>query len=209
MADDDGEGEDDDLEARVLSLARGGHGRTEIAAALGFGEAELTALEAARPGLALAMQRAAVLERAWWEALPREGLAGSRKFNLAGWLAAMRWRWGDASPGSPPKPAPPGPTARCYIPDNGRERRRSMPDSYYRDRDPAWLRDEEIREADADVRRAEESLEHTMEHVRDEERVVAERRARLAWLREAPLDAEEPDEFLPEDEEDEDDDGWK
>jgi hypothetical protein len=119
----DGSVDGDGLEARVLSLARGGLGRVEIAAALGLGEAELTALEAARPGLGLAMQRARVLERAWWEALPREALAaGHRGFNLGAWLAAMRWRWGEG-PGAPP----PLVLARVNIPDNGRKRRIPRP----------------------------------------------------------------------------------
>ena len=122
MADIDDE--DDDLEARVLQLARGGLGRAEIAAALGLGEGELTALEGERASLALAMRRAAVLERAWWEALPREALAGGQRFNLGGWLATMRWRWGDG-PGAPPAPPtrPPVVLARYEIPDNGKERK--------------------------------------------------------------------------------------
>ncbi|MEJ0065830.1 MAG: hypothetical protein WDM85_10695 [Caulobacteraceae bacterium] len=122
----DGDVTGDAFEARVLSLARGGLGRTEIAAALGLGEDELTALEAERPSLALAMQRAAVLERAWWEALPREALAGGhRGFNLGAWLATMRWRWGDG-PNAPPPP-PPRPMVRYEIPDNGKERRVRTP----------------------------------------------------------------------------------
>ena len=128
----DGDEEDGDLEARVLSLARGGLGRVEIAAALGLGEGELTALERERPALALAMRRAAVLERAWWEALPREALAGGHRFNLGGWLAAMRWRWGEG-PGAPPPPPAPV-LARYEIPDNGRPRRKPPPPNGLRGR---------------------------------------------------------------------------
>ena len=101
----DGHDEADGLEGRVLALARDGLGRVEIAAALELGEADLMALERARPTLALAMRRAAALERAWWEALPREALAGGHRFNLGDWLAALRWRWGEG-PSAPPPPPP-------------------------------------------------------------------------------------------------------
>jgi len=204
----DGEG-GDGLEGRVLALARGGMGRVEIAAVLGLTEDELAALEAEQPGFAVAMRRAEVLEEAWWEGLPREALAGGhRRFNLAGWLGVMRWRRGE-DPGAPAAPPPAKPKVRYDIPDNGRERGRALHDSYYNDRDEAWWRDEEIRETDADVRRAEEALRHTLGHVRDEERGLAELRAKLTWLREAPLDAEAPEEFLADGEETDDDDGWK
>ncbi len=125
----DGEGAEDGLEDRVLALAGGGLSWVEIAAALGLSEAELTALEAARPALALAVQRAEMLERAWWEALPREAVAAGQRFNLAGWLGVMRWRWGEGA-GSPAEPPPSRPLARVNIPYNGRPRRNVPPRPY-------------------------------------------------------------------------------
>jgi hypothetical protein len=212
MADEEDGG--DGLEARVLALGAEGLSRVEIAAALGLGETELAALEAERPAFVAAMRRARVLEQAWWEALPREALAAGHRFNLAGWLGVMRWRWGGgvAAAIAPAAPAakPTAPLARYEIPDNGRERPR-MPQSYYEGRDDAWWRAEEIRDVDAELRGAEESLKQSLRYMRDEERDVAGLRAKLAWLREAPLGAEEPADFLPDQEdndEETDDDGW-
>ena len=96
MAAQDGEA----LEARVLEMGRGGMGRVEIAAGLGLAVEELMALERERPGFALAMRRADTFARAWWEALPRETMAAGARFNLAGWLGVMRWRWAQPSRGN-------------------------------------------------------------------------------------------------------------
>ena len=96
-------------------------GRVEIGAALGLSEEELAALEGARPGFARAMRLAEVLERAWWEAAPREALVAGIRLNLGAWLGVMRWRWGDSATAGPPPPAEPPRRRVIYrIPCNGR-----------------------------------------------------------------------------------------
>src|SRR5690242_9955116 len=80
--------------ARVIGLGREGLGRWEIAAALDLGMAELGELEAADAGFAAAMRRAADLERAWWEAQPREALAAGVRLQVTAWREAMGWRFG-------------------------------------------------------------------------------------------------------------------
>jgi hypothetical protein len=118
----DGEDGGHGLEARVLALARGGMCRVEIGAALGLSDDELASLEAERVGFARAMRRAEVLERAWWEAAPREALAAGIRLNLGAWLGVMRWRWGDAEAAAAPPPpeAPPKRRVIFRIPCNGR-----------------------------------------------------------------------------------------
>jgi hypothetical protein len=121
----------DELEARVLALGREGLGRGEIVGRLGMTAAEARALEGARPGFARAMDAAEAEARAWWEAAARQAMQAGVRFNHAGWLAAMRWRFGDgpaadaarsAAARSQDEAAPARPRAIVDLPDNGRER---------------------------------------------------------------------------------------
>ncbi|HZZ88159.1 MAG TPA: hypothetical protein VFE13_07465 [Caulobacteraceae bacterium] len=194
--------------ARALALGGEGRGRLQVAAALGFSADELDAAERQHPAFALALARADAAARAWWEALPREAVLEGARFSLPSWQAAMRRLWdGDGkAPASPPAlQAPPTVTARVVIPDNGRRRRR-LPETYYQNRDARWWRDEPIRELEVELMRDAEALKHQRRVLREEAWRVAEREARMAWLRTAPLDAEQPEQFLPDDPEDEDED---
>jgi hypothetical protein len=82
------------LGARIVALGREGLGRAEIAAALDLPLSALAEMEARHPELAAAMRRAEDLERAWWEALPREALVAGGRLNAGLWRAAMAWRFG-------------------------------------------------------------------------------------------------------------------
>jgi hypothetical protein len=114
----------DGLAERVVAFGRRGMGRAEIAAALGLGEAELAGMAEADAGLEAALARAGAAERAWWEAAPREALAAGVRFNLAGWLGAMRWRFGEeVALAAAQKPIVLVEPAIFDIPDNGRQRR--------------------------------------------------------------------------------------
>jgi hypothetical protein len=151
MADDAG-----GLAAQVIALGRRGMARAEIAAALDLGEAELAALEAADPGLAVALGRAEAAARGWWEALPREALEAGTRFNLAAWLGAMRWRFGEGeASGEAAAPAPPPrPMGILVIPDNGRRRRPGRANE-----DPQTRHRRDLEEARDEVEELESSLE--------------------------------------------------
>jgi hypothetical protein len=143
-----------DLEARAVALGREGLSRAEIADRLGLSLDETAAREAERPGFAAAMRRAEDAARAWWEAAPREALAAGVRFNMAAWLAAMRWRFGDAAP---PGDAAAGPQPRAIldIPDN----HRTKPDGW-RDHqgDEAWFRAAYLAQAREEVQDLEDQL---------------------------------------------------
>lgn len=118
-----------DRAERAIALGRKGLGRAEIAAALDVGLAELVAMEARSLRFAQAMRRAAELERAWWEAQPREALAAGARLDVGAWREVMRWRFGAADGAAGGRPAaavaeaqePARPRTIYLLPDNGME----------------------------------------------------------------------------------------
>ena len=165
----------DELAARVIALGRQGLGRAEIAAALDVGLAELARLEREDGALAAALARAADLERAWWEALPREALAAGARMNMGAWLGAMQWRFGaEGGAGAAPAKAaaaakPQPPRTFYYLPDNFMER--TLEDGT--PITPAMRREMAIEKvqpflarAEAKLAQAQEDLEHWREELR-------------------------------------------
>jgi hypothetical protein len=137
----------------VLRLGAVGRGRAEIAAALGMSRAQLAAREAEDASLAVALQQAADLALAWWEAAPCEAFEAGVRFNYGAWRREMAWRFGETAPPdlAPPKAARARAerreTATCLIPCNGRTKLRpdgTCPcgayhnEEFWRARDEQW-----------------------------------------------------------------------
>jgi hypothetical protein len=151
---------DPSLDSRAVALGREGLSRAEIADRLGLSLGELETLEAGRPAFAAAMQRAEDAALAWWEAAPREALAAGVRFNMAAWLAAMRWRFGEAAAAAESPPPEPAPRAILDIPNNHRTKPKGWRDHMG---DEVWFRAARLAEAHEEVARLEDRLEGARE----------------------------------------------
>ncbi len=173
-----------ELAERVRALAVEGLGRAEIAVALGLWPQEVSERQADDAQFAAAMAWAEQAARAWWEAAPREAMAAGGRFNAAGWLSAMRWRYGagqdgagqGGAVGTAGEPAAAQPKVRFYIPYNGRLRQ--MPDG--RPMTPALHREYAMGEVQAEIDRVEASLADWRRSIDRAEAELAEWREELS-----------------------------
>ncbi|HTX50469.1 MAG TPA: hypothetical protein VME40_13870 [Caulobacteraceae bacterium] len=109
----------DDPAGFVLARGRAGFSRVEIASAMGVTVAALERRANDDAGLAAALALAEEAAKAWWLALPREAIATGKSLNQGLWREAMASRFGRAALNAPPRP-----TVRFEIPDNGRPLRK-------------------------------------------------------------------------------------
>ena len=114
---------------RVVSLAREGLFRAEIAVELGASLADFDAWATLHPDFAVALEDADTAAEAWWNRQAREATTnGKASFRTMLWSKVMAQQYG-RSGHSPPRNAAAKPDAkpivlaRYEIPDNGKERR--------------------------------------------------------------------------------------